>query len=100
MYLAGKRKTGTSSSAAKVSCHDSANIVATTSATETMLLTTFESTEVNACCAPTTSLLSRETSDPVWVRVKNAMGCSSTCPNTSLRRSRIRPSPMWDENQR
>ena len=46
------------------------------------LLTTPDSVEVKACCAPMTSLLSRETSAPVWVRVKNASGIRCTCPKT------------------
>ena len=43
--------------------------------------------EVMACCAPMTSLFSRLTSDPVWARVKKAIGCRWTCENTSVRRS-------------
>ena len=43
--------------------------------------------EVSACCAPITSLFSRLTSEPVWARVKNAIGCRCTCWNTSVRRS-------------
>ena len=49
--------------------------------------TTPDSVEVNACCAPMTSLLSRLTSAPVWVRVKNASGMRCTWSNTSVRRS-------------
>ena len=37
-----------------------------------MLETVLDRVEVNARWAPITSLLSRETSAPVWVRVKNA----------------------------
>ena len=51
------------------------------------LETTPDSVEVNACCAPTTSLLSRLTSAPVCVRVKKATGMRWTCAKTSLRRS-------------
>ena len=51
------------------------------------LLTTLESTEVNACCAPMTSLPRRVTRAPVWARVKKATGCRSTWPKTSVRRS-------------
>ena len=36
------------------------------------LETVLDSVEVNARWAPITSLLSRDTSAPVWVRVKNA----------------------------
>ena len=43
--------------------------------------------EVNACCAPITSLFSRLTSEPVCARVKNAIGCRCTWPNTWVRRS-------------
>src|SRR5215510_15465864 len=49
--------------------------------------TTPDRVEVSACCAPMTSLLSLLTSEPVWARVKNAIGCRCTCPNTWVRRS-------------
>ena len=71
-----------------------------TSTTDTMLLTTLDSTDVKACCAPMTSLLSRDTSEPVWARVKKAMGWRSTWAKTSVRRSLMRPSPIRAENQR
>ncbi len=64
------------------------------------LLTTPDSVEVNACCAPITSLLSRLTSAPVWVRVKNASDIRCTCSKTRVRMVKIRPSPIRDENQR
>ena len=51
------------------------------------LETTDDSVEVNACWAPTTSLLSRLTSAPVWVRVKKAIGIRCTCAKTRVRRS-------------
>ena len=51
------------------------------------LLTTLESTDVKACCAPMTSLPRRVTSEPVWARVKKATGWRSTCEKTSVRRS-------------
>jgi hypothetical protein len=47
-----------------------------------MLDTTLDSTEVKACWAPITSLLRRDTRDPVWARVKKAMGWRSTCAKT------------------
>ena len=68
-------------------CHDSTNIATRTSTRLIRLDTTPDSVEVNACCAPMTSLLSREISAPVWVRVKNAIGIRWTCPNTCDRRS-------------
>ena len=37
---------------------------------------------------------------PVWVRVKNAIGICSTWSNTWVRRSKISPSPIFDEHQR
>ena len=100
MTRAGMMNSGTSSSEPRVSCHDRAIIAPTMSTTETMLLTTLDSTEVKACCAPMTSLLSRDTSEPVWARVKKAMGWRRTCPNTSLRRSLMRPSPIFEEYHR
>ncbi len=51
------------------------------------LETTEDSVEVNACWAPTTSVFSRLTRAPVWVRVKNATGIRCTCANTRVRRS-------------
>ncbi len=47
-----------------------------------------------------TSLLSRLTSAPVRVRVKNATGWRWTWSNTAPRRSRIRSSPRREEYQR
>ncbi len=62
--------------------------------------TTPDSVEVKACWAPMTSLLSRLTSAPVWVRVKNASDICCTCWKTLVRMSKIRPSPIREENQR
>ena len=59
----------------------------TMSTSETALLTTDDSTVVKAACAPTTSVLSRLTREPVCARVKKAIGCRSTCAKTSARRS-------------
>ena len=42
---------------------------------------------VTACCAPITSLLSRDCSAPVCVRVKNAIGIRCTWSNSATRRS-------------
>ncbi len=52
-----------------------------------MLETTEDIVEVIACCAPITSLFSRDTSEPVCARVKNAMGCRCTWLKTSVRKS-------------
>ena len=71
-------------------------MIATTT-TEIALETVFDSVEVNARCAPITSLLRRETSAPVCVRVKNASDIRWTCANTWVRRSKIRFSPMRED---
>ncbi len=55
-----------------VTCQLSASMVMPTTATAMMFETLSDSVEVKARCAPITSLLSRETSAPVCVRVKNA----------------------------
>jgi hypothetical protein len=70
-----------------------------TTTTLIMFETVLDSVEVNARWAPMTSLLSRDTSAPVWVRVKNASDIRCTCANTEVRRSKISPSPMREESQ-
>ena len=60
----------------------------------TRLDTTPERVSEKARWAPRTSLLSRLTSAPVRVRMKNATGMVWTWSNTERRRSRIRPSPI------
>ncbi len=84
---AGSRKTGSRINEDRVSCQDSANIAASTSTTVSRLLTAVDRVPVNACCAPSTSLLSRLIRAPVWVRVKKAMGIRCTCENTAERMS-------------
>ena len=64
------------------------------------LLTTEENVSVKACWAPSTSLFSRDTSAPVWVRVKKAMGIFWMWSNTWVRMSKMSPSPMRAETQR
>ena len=87
MIRAGMMKNGTRTRAPSVSCHDRVNIAATMRTSDTALLTTLESTDVNAAWAPMTSELSRLTRDPVWARVKKAIGWRSTWEKTSVRRS-------------
>ncbi len=70
-----------------MTCQDSKTIATSTRASDSTLATTEDSVEVSACWAPITSLFSRLTSEPVWVLVKNAIGCRCTCPNTWVRRS-------------
>ena len=70
-----------------MTCQLSANMVMPTTMTEIVLATVLDRVEVNARWAPITSLLSRETSAPVWVRVKNASDWRWTCAKTVRRRS-------------
>ncbi len=84
---AGSRNSGNSTSAIRVICHDRNSIAMSVAVNVAALPTTLDKVEVNACCAPITSELSRDTSDPVWVRVKNATGCCCTWSNTWVRRS-------------
>ena len=80
-------RSGNSSRHIKVTCQLSANIAMPTTTTEIALETVPERVEVKARWAPITSLLSRETSAPVWVRVKKARDCRCTWPKTCVRRS-------------
>ena len=66
----------------------------------TTLVMTPENVSEKARCAPITSLPSLLTSAPVRVRVKNATGIRCTWSKTAVRRSRIRPSPMFDDSHR
>ena len=75
---AGSTKTGSITNDSAVICHESVNITAAVNTRLTTLDTSPDSVEVNACCAPSTSLLRRETSAPVCVRVKNASGMRCT----------------------
>ena len=70
-----------------VICHDRVNITAAVSTSPTTLDTSPDSVEVNACCAPSTSLFKRLMRAPVCVRVKNANGMRWTWSNTVVRRS-------------
>ncbi len=63
------------------------SIVTPTTTAAMMLETVPCSVEVNARCAPMTSLLRRLTSAPVWVRVKKASDCRCTWAKTRVRRS-------------
>ncbi len=82
MRRAGTTKTGSSTRLKMVICHDRKNMAVSTSVTLTTLETTDDRVSVNACWAPSTSLLSRLMRAPVWVRVKNARGILPMCPNT------------------
>ncbi len=88
---------GKSSRHSNVTCQLRVNMVAPTTSTEIRLATVFDSVEVKARCAPITSLFSRLTSAPVWVRVKNASDCRCTWAKTLVRRSKISPSPIREE---
>ncbi len=78
---------GNSSRGRSVTCQLRASMVMPTTTTEMMLETVPESVDVNALWAPITSLLSRLTRAPVWVRVKNASDWRWTWANTLVRRS-------------
>ena len=80
-----------------MTCQLSANMVTPTTTTLIELDTVLDRVEVNARWAPMTSLLSRETRAPVWVRVKNASDIRWTWAKTLVRRSKIRLSPMREE---
>ena len=97
---AGITNTGSSTSASSVTCQDSPSITTSVRVSVTRLPTTPDSVSLNARWAPITSLLSRLTSAPVRVRVKNATGWRCTWSNTAARRSRIRPSPRVADSQR
>src|SRR4051812_460414 len=83
----------------RVTCQLRASIAIPTTTTLIMFDTVLDSVEVNARWAPMTSLFNRDTSAPVCVRVKNASDIRCTCANTVVRRSKIRPSPMREDNQ-
>jgi hypothetical protein len=83
-----------------VTCQDSTIIAPSTMTRLTTLDTTDDSVLVRARCAPMTSLLSRDTSAPVWARMKNATGIRCTWSKTSVRRLKISPSPMRAEKRR
>ena len=78
---------GNSARQSTVTCQLSASMVAPTTTTAMVLATVLDRVEVKARWAPMTSLLSRETSAPVWVRVKKASDWRCTCPKTLVRRS-------------
>ena len=84
---AGTTNSGTMTTDSRVICQLRVSITAPVSTRPMALETTPDSVEVNACWAPMTSLLSRLTRAPVWVRVKKATGMVCTCWNTRLRRS-------------
>lgn len=78
MRRAGSTNTGSSTRASRVICQDRVSITARVSSRVTTLLTTPERVLLKARWAPMTSLLRRETSAPVRVRVKNATGMRCT----------------------
>ena len=84
---AGSTNSGSRISDSRVICQDSENMTPAVSTSPMTFETTPDSVEVNACWAPITSLFSRLTSAPVWVRVKNATGMRCTWSKTRLRRS-------------
>ena len=79
--------TGRRASESSVICHDRMNMAASVTATVTRLPKTDEKVSVKACWAPRTSLSSRDTRAPVWVRVKKAIGIWPMCAKTFVRMS-------------
>ena len=79
--------TGSMASDSNVICQERTNIAPSVTATVMRLPTTDENVSVKACCAPSTSLLSREMRAPVCVRVKKAMGIRPTWVKTFVRMS-------------
>ena len=100
MRRAGITNSGSRPSASRVIGHDRLNMTASVSTSVITFVTTPASADVNAPWAPMTSLFSRLTRAPVWVRVKKAIGIDWTCSNTRRRRSRIRRSPRRDDSRR
>ena len=97
---AGNRNSGIRTSDSSVTCHEILSMTTSVSVSVTMLVITPEKVSENARCAPITSLPSLLTRAPVRVRVKNATGIRCTWSKTAVRRSRIKPSPMFDDSQR
>lgn len=100
MRRAGTVKSGINNSDSSVTCHEIDSITASVNVSVTTLDTMPDSVSENARCAPITSLPNRLTRAPVRVRVKNAIGILCTWSNTAVRRSKISPSPMFDDSQR
>ena len=97
---AGSTNSGRIATASRVSRHSSTNMAISVPVRVMMLDTTVPSVPVKARWAPITSLLSRLTRVPVWVRVKKASGMRCTWSNSLSRRSKIRPSPMPELSRR
>ncbi len=81
----------------RLSCHDSQNIAASTRTRFSSTDTDWDISTPTACCVSLMSPSMRETSAPVWVRVKNASGCRRTCRNTLTRSSSTRLSAIHAE---
>ena len=84
---AGMTNSGSTTSASNVIRHSRASIAMSATTSTTTLLTTLPSVLVTAVWAPMTSLLSRDVSAPVGVRVKKATGIRWTLANRARRRS-------------
>jgi hypothetical protein len=76
---AGMMNSGSREIAISVTRHSRVNITIRVIVTPMRLSTIPPSVPVKARCAPITSLFSRVISDPVWVRVKKAIGIVCTC---------------------
>ncbi|GAA1009038.1 hypothetical protein GCM10009551_091230 [Nocardiopsis tropica] len=74
----GRMKTGSRTRASRVICQEMLSMTPRVSSSVTTLVTTPARVSEKARCAPSTSLLSRDTSAPVRVRVKKATGIVCT----------------------
>ena len=83
-----------------VSRHSSVTMMASAETTAIRLEAMFTSVLVTACCAPTTSLLSRAMSSPVLLSVKNRNDRRCRWPYTAHRRSKMIPSPIREPRYR
>jgi len=96
--LPGSTNSGITASATRLSCHDSQNMAASA---RTRFSSTDSASDIStptACCVSLMSSI-RDASNPVWARVKNAIGCRRTCRNTLARSSSTRLSPIHPEYQ-
>jgi hypothetical protein len=85
--LAGMMKAGNTSRVRTVRRHSRPSMTASVTPTVMTLEMTVPRVLVTAFWAPITSLLSRDISAPVWVRVKNDNGIRCTWSNSARRRS-------------
>ena len=82
IHFVGTMNMGSRIRETRVICQERVSIAMVTKTSVSALLTIPDKVDVNACCAPMTSLLILDIREPVWVRVKNAIDCLCTCSKT------------------